>query len=75
MGIAQRREERVQSECCDQREDQEGGQHDEIAMSEVDQTHDAEDQAEAGGKQRIEPAEQDALDDGVEPVHDRDAPK
>ncbi len=32
-------------------------------MGEIDQPHDAEDQAEAGGEQRIEPAEQHALDD------------
>ena len=50
-------------------EDQEGGEHDQVAMGEVDQPHDAEDEAEARREQRIEPAEQDALHDGVEPVH------
>ena len=34
-------------------------------MREVDQPHDAEDQRQAGGEQRVEPAEQDALDDDV----------
>ena len=48
-----------------QRQDQEGGHGDEVAMGEVDQAHDAEDQREAGSEQRIEAAEQDALDDGV----------
>ena len=53
----------------DEHQDQIGGEHDQVAMGEIDQPHDAEDEAEAGGEQRIEPAEQDALDDRVEPVH------
>ena len=32
-------------------------------MREVDEPHDAEDQRQAGGVERIEPAEQDALDE------------
>ena len=45
-------------------------------MREVDQPHDAEDQRQAGGEERIEPAEQDALDDGVEPAgHRRSHPE
>ena len=35
-------------------------------MREIDQPHDAEDQRQAGGEQRIEAAEQHALDDRVE---------
>jgi hypothetical protein len=50
-------------------EDEVGAEHDEVAMGEVDEPHDAEDQAEPGGEERVEPAEQDALDDGIEPVH------
>ena len=37
-------------------------------MREIDQPHDAEDQRQPGREQRIEPAEQDALDDRVEPA-------
>ncbi len=59
-----------------ERQDREGRQHDEVAMREIDQPHDAEDQRQAGGEQRIEAAEQDALDDGVEPVESwRHVPK
>ena len=35
-------------------------------MRQIDQPHDAEDQRQAGGEQRVEPAEQHALDDDVE---------
>jgi len=52
-----------------------GSEHDQIAMGNVDQPHDAEDQRQAGGEQRVEPAEQHALDDGVDPVHQRCIPK
>ena len=59
-----------------EREDQEGGEDDEVAMREVDQPHDAEDQRQAGGVERVEPAEQHALDDGVEPGgHRAQSPK
>ena len=44
-------------------EDQEGGEDDQVAMREIDQPHDAEDQRQAGRVERVEPAEQDALDD------------
>ena len=44
-------------------EDREGGQHDQVAVGEIDQPHDAEDQRQAGREQRIEAAEQNALDD------------
>ncbi len=44
-------------------------------MGEIDEPHDAEDQAETRRKQRIEPAEQDALDERVEPDHRAGAPK
>ena len=39
--------------------------HDEVAMREVDEAHDAEDQRQAGGEERVEAAEQHALDDDV----------
>ena len=44
-------------------------------MSQVDQPHDAEDQAEARGEQRIEAAEQNALDDDVDEACHAVAPK
>ena len=47
---------------CRQRQDQEGAEHDQVAMREIDQPHDAEDQRQPGGEERIKPAEQDALE-------------
>src|SRR5262249_4535301 len=46
-----------------------GGEHDEIAMRNVDEPHDAEDERQAGGEHRIEPADQHALEDDVDPLH------
>ena len=60
--------ERVEAERRDQRQDQKRGEDDEVAMGQIDQPHDAEDQRQAGGEQRVEAAEQHALDDGVEPA-------
>ena len=57
-----------------EREDEVGGEHDEVAMREVDEPHDAEDQRKAGGVERVESAEQGALDDGVDEGH-RAAPR
>ena len=64
----QDRDERIEPSAVAEREDGEGREHDQVAMREIDQPHDAEDQRQAGREQRIEPAEQDALDDGVEPI-------
>ena len=61
----QRGDRQRQAEKRDHRQDQEGREHDQVAMGEVDQPHDAEDQRQPGGEQRIEPAEQDALDEDV----------
>ena len=47
-------------------EDQERSEHDEVAMGEVDQAHDAEDQRQTGGVERVEAAEEHALDDGID---------
>ena len=44
-------------------------------MGEVDQPHDAEDQRQPGREQGIEPAEQHALHNGVEPVDHGQIPK
>ena len=69
------RDERVEPERRHQHQDQEGGEHDQIAMREIDQPHDAEDEAQARRKQRVEAAEQHALENGIKPVHDVSAPK
>ena len=71
----QRGEQRIDAEPARQRQDHERRQHDQVAMGEIDQPHDAEDQRQAGGEQRIEAAEQDALDDRVEPVQHVQRPK
>jgi hypothetical protein len=63
-----RRDEGRQPRKRHQKQDQIGGHHDEVAMGEVHQPHDAEDQA-GRRKQRVEPAEQDPLDDGIDPDH------
>ncbi|MHC2485918.1 hypothetical protein ACVIKP_007773 [Rhizobium leguminosarum] len=60
---------RVEPECRHQHQDQEGGKHDQVAMGEVDQPHNAEDETEPRCKQRIEPAEQHALENGIKPAH------
>ena len=44
----------------------EGGEHDEVAVGQIDQPHDAEDQRQAGGEQGVEPAQHHALQHGVE---------
>ena len=46
-----------------------GGQHDEVAMGNVDQAHDTENKRQSGGEERIKPTEQNALKDGIDPVH------
>ncbi len=51
------------------------GRHDaEVAVGQVDQPHDPEDEGQPGGEQRIQPAEKDPLDDVVYPDH-RHTPK
>ena len=46
-----------------------GGQHREVAVGEVDDAHDPEEQGQPAGEERVEAAEEDALDDRVDPVH------
>ena len=71
----QGREERIEAEPRRQREDRERRQHDQIAMGEIDQPHDAEDQRQAGGEQRIQAAKQNALNDRAEPIEHAQCPK
>ena len=63
------RDERADAERLDDHQRQVGAQHDEVAMRDVDQPHDAEHQRQTRREQRIEPAEKDALHDDVEPFH------
>ena len=58
-----------QAKQRDDEQDEICAQHDQIAMREIDQPHDAEDEAQAGCEQRVEPAQENALDNCVEPVH------
>ena len=67
----EQRQERTDAERRDDHQDEVGCEHDQVAMGEVDQPHDAEDEAEARGEERVEAAEQHALHDRVEPVHAR----
>ena len=53
----------------EQQEDQVGAEHREVAVGEVDDPHHAEHQREPAREQRVEAAEQDALDDVVDPGH------
>ena len=63
------RDQRMHANAGDDGEAEEARQHDQVAMGDVDQPHDAEDERQAGGEQRVEPADQDALYDGVDPIH------
>ena len=67
-------QERVDAGGVDQHQRQERSEDAQVAVGQVDQAHDAEDQRQAGREQGVEAAEQHALDDGVEPVH-RQIPK
>ena len=58
----------------DEHEYQIGREHDQVAMREIDEPHDAEDERQPGGEERIEPTEQDALENGIRPIHES-APK
>ena len=63
------RVERVDVERAHEDQRDVGGHDAEVAVGEVDQPHDPEDQSEPGGEQRIQPAEQEPLDDVVHPDH------
>ena len=47
----------------------EGREDAEVAVREVDQTHDAEDEGEADGEESVEPSQKDPLQNDVDPVH------
>ena len=50
-------------------------EHGDVAVREVDDAHDAEDQRQPAGEQRVEPAEQDPLHDRVDPGHAAPPPR
>jgi hypothetical protein len=70
----QRRErtdvQRLHGEICEI-----SGDDDQIAMSNVDKAHDAEDQRQTGGEKRIEAAQQHALNNDVDDFHGGYTPK
>ena len=52
-------------------QNEKSAQHDQIAMREIDQPHDAENDRQAGGIERIKPAQQHSLQQRVDPAeHD-----
>jgi hypothetical protein len=55
---------------ADQVEGGEHAQHQELALGEVDDPHDAEDEAEADAHQTVDAPDRDARRDGVEDVLD-----
>ncbi len=64
-------------ENAGQRQDDEGEQHDHVAVGDVDEAHDAERQRQAEREQRVEAADQHTLDKEVEERldHSAHAPK
>ncbi len=62
----QRDQKRRPAERAGQRQDDEREQHDHVAVRDVDEAHDAERQRQAEREQRIEAADQHALDEEVE---------
>ncbi len=63
------REERRNAGVVRDREDEECGEHREIAMREIDDAHDAEHQRQAASKQSIIAAEQNALHNEIDHAH------
>ena len=49
---------------------QKSHRHDQVTMGNVDEPHDTENQREASREQCIEPADENALDDDVDPGHE-----
>src|ERR1017187_8637224 len=48
---------------------EEGAEHRDVAVREVDDPHDAEHERQAASEQCVEATEQEALNDGVDPTH------
>ncbi len=58
----------IEAECARRRQDDEGREHDEIAMGKIDEPHDPEDEGQSRREQRVEAAQEHALDDRVDPT-------
>ena len=65
----QDREERRRVPVLEQQVDQIRAEHGEVAVGEVDDSHQPEHQRQPAREQPVEPAEHDALNDGVDPGH------
>ena len=63
----ERRDDRIEAERCRQRQQDEAGQDDEIAVGDIDEAHDAGRERQAGREQRVKAAEQDALQELIDP--------
>ena len=46
-----------------------GREHDQVAMRDVYQAHDAENERQAGSEHGVEAADEHALQDDIEPLH------
>ena len=62
----QRRQERIEPQRLCHHQHDERRQHDQVAVGEIDEPHDAEDQRQPGREQRVEPAQHHALQHGVD---------
>ena len=68
-GRKHRRDDDVEAKRIDSHQDGKRAKHHEIAMGEIDQPHDAEDDRQTDGEQRVKSAEKNALYDCVDPDH------
>jgi hypothetical protein len=65
----QERQDRGHAGALDDRDAQEPGEHDEVAVRDVHQPHDPEDQRQPRGEEGVEAAQQHALQHRVDPLH------
>src|SRR5262249_49986894 len=64
----QERRERIDAQRLRGDEGEVSGEHDQVAVGDVDEPHHAEDQRQPGREHGVEPADQHTLDDDVDPV-------
>jgi hypothetical protein len=69
------RPQRVDGHGVDDRQGDERGHDRQVAVGQVDQPHHPEHQRQPGGEQRVQAAEQQPLDDDVDPGHADRIPK
>ena len=58
---------RIEAKADREGQQRKAGQYDEVAMGDVDKAHDASRERQAGGKQRVQAAEQHALQQLIDP--------